>query len=188
MPRNHPFHNNRRNTRSLFTTNPNQYLQLQNLKKYEHTYDAKLDYVIVINKQTREPKDIFGYEELLAFLGENNHHDCLRRVLKLWTDSKPEGFKITEMSDEGFHLKAHIYEGDDDGIDFTFVKNGSYLMVFKGAKKEINEGVFTLSSKGGFTHIDYDGTKIYFDKYAIVGESDEDFEAVIGLLSSYHGE
>ena len=49
-------------------------------------------------------------------------------------------------------------------------------------------GVFTLSSKGGFTHIDYDGTKIYFDKYAIVGESDEDFEAVIGLLSSYHGE
>ena len=144
MPRNHPSHNNRRNTRGLFTTNPNQYLQLQNLKKYEHTYDAKLDYVIVINKQTREPKDIFGYEELLAFLGENNHHDCLRRVLKLWTDSKPEGFKITEMSDEGFHLKAHIYEGDDDGIDFTFVKNGSYLMVFKGAKKEINGGVYAF--------------------------------------------
>ena len=89
------------------------------------------------------------------------------------------------MSDEGFHLKAHIYEEDDDGIDFTFVKNGSYLMVFKGAKKEINGEMFTLSSKG---HIDYDGTKIYFDKYAIVGESDEDFEAVIGLLSSYHRE
>ena len=159
---------------------------MQNLKKYKYTYDAKLDYVIVINKQTREPKGIFGYEELLAFLGENNHHDCLRRVLKLWTDSNPEGFKITEMSDKGFHLKAHIYEGDVEGVDFTFVKNESYLMVFKRAKKEINRGVFTLSAKGEFTHNDYNGIKIYFDRYAIVGESDKDFEAVIGLLSSYH--
>ena len=87
--------------------------------------------MIIINKQTREPKGIFDYEELLVFLEDNNHHDCLRKVLKLWTDSKPEGFKITEMSNESFHLKAHIYEGDDKSIDFTFVKNGSYLMVFK---------------------------------------------------------
>src|SRR5436305_15250500 len=98
MSRNHPSHNNRCKTRGLFTTNPKQYLQLQNLKKYEHSYDAKLDYVTVINKQNREPKRIFGYEELLAFLGENNHLECLSRVIKLWSDRKPDDFKITEMS------------------------------------------------------------------------------------------
>jgi hypothetical protein len=186
MSRVRPSRNNRRKTRGLFTTNPKQYLQLQNLKKYEHTYDTKLDYVIVINKQTREPKGIFGYEELLAFLGENNHHECLYRVLKLWSGSNPDDFKITEMSENGFHLKAHIYEEDEEGIDFTFVKNGSDLYIFKGQEREINGGVLTLYPKGGFTHIDYNGTKIYFDRYVIAGESDEDFESVLGILSCYH--
>jgi hypothetical protein len=142
--------------------------------------------VTIINKQTRESKGIFGYEELLAFLRENNHFEGLRRVLKLWSDSKPDDFKITEMSENGFHVKTHIYEDDDEGIDFTFVKNGSDLIVFKGQEREINGGVLTLSRKGGFTHIDYNSIKIYFDRYVIAGEADVDFETVLGILSYYH--
>jgi hypothetical protein len=91
------------------------------------------------------------------------------------------------MSENGFHLKAHIYEEDEEGIDFTFVKNGTDLYVFKGQERVINGGVLTLSRKGGFTHIDYNGTKIYFDRYVIAGESDEDFESVLGILSCHHG-
>lgn len=87
------------------------------------------------------------------------------------------------MSNEGFRVKAYIYEEDDEGIDFTFVKNGSDLIIFKGQEREINGGVLTLSSKGRFTHIDYNSTIIYFDRYVIAGEADEDFEAVIGY---YH--
>ena len=80
MARNRPSHNNRRKTRGLFTTNPKQYLQLQNFEKYDHTYDAKLNYMIVINRKSNDPKGIFDFDELTSFLGANQCYDCINRV------------------------------------------------------------------------------------------------------------
>jgi hypothetical protein len=57
MPR--PSRNNRRGTRGLYTTNPTQYLQFQNFNKYNHIYDARLDYIIVINRMTELAKAMF---------------------------------------------------------------------------------------------------------------------------------
>ena len=80
MARNRPSHNNRRKTRGLFTTNPKQYLQLQNFEKYDHIYDAKLNYMIVINRKSNDPKGIFDFDELTSFLEANQCYDCINRV------------------------------------------------------------------------------------------------------------
>ena len=60
MARTRPSHNNQRKTRGLFTTNPKQYLQLQNFEKYDHVYDAKLDYMIVINRKSNDPMSLLA--------------------------------------------------------------------------------------------------------------------------------
>jgi hypothetical protein len=67
MPR--PSNNNRRKTRGLYTTNPKQYLQFQNFDKYEHIYDAQLDYIIIRLKILRLCfKDVkWSYRSVLVF-------------------------------------------------------------------------------------------------------------------------
>jgi hypothetical protein len=59
----YPSHNNRCGTRGLYITNPTQYLQFQNFDKYEYIYDTRLDYIIIINKKTKDPKATFGCVE-----------------------------------------------------------------------------------------------------------------------------
>jgi hypothetical protein len=71
MARNRPSFNNRRKTRGLFMTNPKQYLQLQNFEKYDHVYNAQLNFVIVINKKTKDPKGTFDFIELTHYLEMN---------------------------------------------------------------------------------------------------------------------
>src|SRR5205814_6578694 len=56
--------NNRRKTRDLFTTNPKQYLQLLNFEKYDHVYDAQLNF---INRKTKA-KGTFDFNELTHYL------------------------------------------------------------------------------------------------------------------------
>ena len=80
MARIRPSHNNRRKTRGLFTTNPKQYLQLQNFEKYDHIYDAQLNFVIVINRKTKDPKGVFDYAELTNYLEVNQYYDYISRV------------------------------------------------------------------------------------------------------------
>jgi hypothetical protein len=75
-----PSRNNQRGTRGLYTTNPTQYLQFQNFDKYEHIYDARLDYIIVINRTTKDPKATFGCVELLNFLKINDHLDHIHNI------------------------------------------------------------------------------------------------------------
>ena len=73
MARTRPSHNNQR--RGLFTTNPKQYLQLQNFEKYDHIYDAQLNIVIIINRKTKYPKAVFDYAELTNYLEVNQYYE-----------------------------------------------------------------------------------------------------------------
>jgi hypothetical protein len=100
MPR--PSRNNRRNTRGLYTTNPKQYLQFQNFAKYEHIYDARLDYTIVINRETEDPKATFNCAELLNYLEINDHHEYISNINALRNNNQTEHFDITDIS-RGVH-------------------------------------------------------------------------------------
>ena len=80
MARTRPSLNNHRKTRGLFTTNPKQYLQLQNFEKYDHVYDAQLNFVIVINRKTKDPKGTFDFNELTHYLEVNQFYECINRV------------------------------------------------------------------------------------------------------------
>ena len=80
MARTRPSHNNQRKTRGLFTTNPKQYLQLQNFEKYDHVYDAQLNFMIVINRKTKDPKGTFDFNELTQYLEVNQFYECINRV------------------------------------------------------------------------------------------------------------
>ncbi|CAB4375236.1 unnamed protein product [Rhizophagus irregularis] len=66
-------------------------------------------------------------------------------------------FEITEISSEGFKVQVL-------GKDFIFVKNDNDLVVFEGEEKTIDGEVMILIPNDDTTHIDYDGTKIYFDR------------------------
>ena len=61
-------------------TNPKQYLQLQNFEKYDHVYDAQLNFMIVINRKSNDPKGIFNFDELTSFLETNQCYDCINSV------------------------------------------------------------------------------------------------------------
>jgi hypothetical protein len=73
MTRTRPSRNNQRKT---ITTNPKQYLQLQNFEKYDHVYDAQLNFVIVINRKSNDPKGIFDFDRLTSQINA----DCINRV------------------------------------------------------------------------------------------------------------
>jgi hypothetical protein len=105
MPR--PSHNNRRSTRGLYTTNPKQYLQFQNFAKYEHIYDARLDYIIVVNRTTNDPKATFGFAELLNYL-EINDLDHIRNINALRDNNRTEHFDIADISSGGSLLKLWV--------------------------------------------------------------------------------
>ena len=80
-----PSHNNQYKTRSLFTTNSKQYLQLQNFEKYDHIYDAQLNFVIVINRKTKDLKGVFDYAELTNYLEVNQYYEYISRVKLIQT-------------------------------------------------------------------------------------------------------
>jgi hypothetical protein len=82
-----------------------QYLQFQNFDKYEHIYNAWLDYIIVINRTTKDPKATFGCVELLNFLEINDHLDHIRNINALRDNNRTEHFDITNISSGGLLLK-----------------------------------------------------------------------------------
>jgi len=79
-----PSLNNHHKTRGLFTINPKQYLQLQNFEKYNHVYDTQLNFIIVINKKTKDPKETFDFNELTHYLEVNQFYECINRVKLIW--------------------------------------------------------------------------------------------------------
>jgi len=89
-------------------------------------------------------------------------------------------FKIREIDSEGFEVQAF-------GINFIFVKNGNDLIIFKEEEREIDGKVMTLTLTDNTTHIDYNGTKIYFNQYVV---ADMDYipiiKSIIGYLSLYY--
>lgn len=70
-------------------------------------------------------------------------------------------FESTEISSEGFEVQVL-------GMDFIFVKNENDLVVFEGEKKTIDGEVMMLIPNDDTTQFDYNGTKIYFDRYVIM--------------------
>jgi len=88
--------------------------------------------------------------------------------------------EITEISSEGFEVQIL-------GMDFIFVKNENDLIVFEGEEREIDGEVMMLIPNDDTTHINYNGTKIYFEKYVI---ADEEYapiiKCIIGYLSFYY--
>jgi hypothetical protein len=149
----------------LYTTNPTQYLQFQNFDKYEHIYDARLDYIIVINRTTKDPKVMFGCVELLNYLEINDHLDYIRNINAFRNNNRTEHFDITDISNEGFTVKTL-------GMKFIFVKNDlDNLVIFKDEEREFDGKVIMLTPNDNISHIYYKGTRIYFNCYVIADEN-----------------
>jgi hypothetical protein len=176
-----PSRNNRRGTRGLYTTNPTQYLQFQNFDKYKHIYDARLDYIIVINKMIKDPKATFGYVKLLNYLEINDHLDHIRNINALHNNNRMEHFDITDISSEGFTVKTL-------GMKFIFVKDDlDNLVIFKDEEREFEGKVIMLTPNGNISHIYYKSTRIYFKCYVIADvEYAEIIKSIIGFLSYYY--
>jgi hypothetical protein len=179
MPR--PSRNNRRGTRGLYTTNPTQYLQFQNFNKYNHIYDARLDYIIVINRMTELAKAMFGRVELLNYLEINNKIDYIHNINALRDNYHMEPFDIIDISEEGFTVKTQ-------DMKFVFVKDKwDNLVIFKDEERSFEDKVTWLTPNGNFTHIYYKGIRIYFNSYVIADVKYENIiESIIGFLSYYY--
>jgi hypothetical protein len=177
----HPSNNNRRKTRGLYTTNPKQYLQFQNFDKYEHIYDARLDYIIVINKTTKDPKATFGCVELLNYLEINDHLDHIRNINALRDNNRTEHFDITDISSKGFTVKTL-------GMKFIFIKDDlDNLVIFKDEEREFEGKVIMLTPNGDISHINYKDTRIYFKCYMIADvDYAEIIKSIIEFLSYYY--
>jgi hypothetical protein len=67
---------------------------------------------------------------------------------------------ITEVSSERFKVRFL-------GTDFIFVKNDADFVIFVGGERDF-EGRVKMYPIDGTTHINYHGTKIYFEQYIIV--------------------
>jgi uncharacterized protein YegJ (DUF2314 family) len=179
MPR--PSKNNRRNARGLYTTNPKQYLQFQNFAKYEHIYDAQRDYIIVVNRETKVSKATFNCAELLSYLEINDQHEYICNINALHDNNRTEHFYITDISSEGFTVKAL-------GMKFIFIKDDlDNLVIFKDEEREINGRVIMTTPDEDISHIHYKGTRIYFNSYVIADmEYEEIIKSIIGFLLFYY--
>ncbi|GBB85761.1 hypothetical protein RclHR1_01220057 [Rhizophagus clarus] len=179
MPR--PSRNNRRKTTGLFTTNPKQYLQFQNFAKYKHIYDAQLDYIIVVNRETKDPKATFNCADVISYLEINDHHEYIRNINALRDNDLTKHFNVTIINSEKFTVKAL-------GMKFLFIKdNLDNLVIFKDKEWEINDEVIMTTPDEDISHIHYKGTRIYFNSYVIADmEYEEIIKSIIGFLSFYY--
>ncbi|GET03188.1 hypothetical protein GLOIN_2v1883137 [Rhizophagus clarus] len=141
----------------LFTTNPKQYLQFQNFAKYEHIYDTQSDFIIVINRKTKDPKATFDRAELIGYLEINDHHEYICNINALRDNNQTEHFDNTEE----FTVKTL-------GMKFLFIKDdNNNLIIFKDEEREIDGKVMMTTPDEDISHIHYKGTRIYFNNYVI---------------------
>jgi hypothetical protein len=163
--------NNWRSTRGLYITNLKQYLQFQNFAKYEHIYDAQLDYIIVVNRTTNDPKAMFDFAELLNYLDHIRNINALRD--NNWTEHWHKQWRFTVKT---------------LGMKFIFVKDDlDNLVIFKDEKQEIYGKIIILTSNDDISHINYKSTRIYFNCYVITNEEYvEIIKSIIGILSYYY--
>src|SRR5438105_3505057 len=87
---------------------------------------------------------------------------------------------ISDVSNKGFIVRFL-------NTNFIFVKNDDDIVIFVGEEREFKGRVKMLYPIDGTTHINYNGTNIYFKQYVIVDLAYEQYiKVIIGDLTLYY--